>query len=297
MTLSVQLIQIPSVETVARREFYLNSSTIKIGRDYSADICLPDISEKMSRVHLMIFRLDSGGYSVTDTSTNGTKLNNEALPIKEAQPLSDGDVLSFTGYRLLMGIVESAVADDSIELIPELTFDRETDISSTDPILSDQETEELSEEPNKGFSNSEVDMDSDLLFDPFAEGPSILESTDAEFAIQNKSLNETYSEAGKTTEVSNIPQYAGKNSLQDIYARAGMRRENVVEAMERALEKFLDELDPNELQADYDDYIPMFARSKKRYWAIHRRQFNKKRANGEFRRTFMSLFAEEIRKL
>ncbi|WP_293450654.1 FHA domain-containing protein [Planktotalea sp.] len=297
MTLSVQLIQIPSAETVPKREFYINSSTIKIGRDYSADICLPDISEKMSRVHLMVFRLDNGGYTVTDTSTNGAKLNNEPLAKKEAQSLDDGDVLSFAGYRLLLGIVENVVVDDSIELVLERTFDRQTDISSSEPILADQEIEELPVEPDNGFSQSEVDLDSDLLFDPFAEGPTILESDESQVAMNNRADMDMDVEFGDEPQVTKMAQHMGANSLQDIYARAGMRRENVIEAMERALEKFLNELDPSELQADYDEYIPMLASRKKRYWTIHRRQFGKKRANGEFRRTFMSLFAEEMRKL
>lgn len=295
MTLSVQLIQIPSAETVPKREFYINNPTIKIGRDYSADICLPDISGKMSRIHLMVFRLDNGGYTVTDTSTNGAKLNNESLARKEAQSLNDGDVLSFAGYRLLLGIVENVVADDSIEFISEHTFDRQTDVSSTEPILVDQEIEELPIEPDKGFSQAEVDMDADLLFDPFADGPTILESAESETAKHNASVMDV--DFDEAPQVSKMPQHMGANSLQDIYARAGMRRENVIEAMERALEKFLNELDPAELQADYDEYIPMLASRKKRYWTIHRRQFAKKRANGEFRRTFMSLFSEEMRKL
>jgi type VI secretion system protein ImpI len=295
MTLSVQLIQIPSAETVPKREFYINNPTIKIGRDYAADICLPDISGKMSRIHLMVFRLDSGGYTVTDTSTNGAKLNNEPLASKEVQSLNDGDVLSFAGYRLLLGIVENVVADDSIEFISEHTFDRQTDVSSTEPILADQEIEELPLEPDKGFSQVEVDMDSDLLFDPFADGPTILESAESEIAKRGASVMDV--DFDEAPQVSKMPQHMGANSLQDIYARAGMRRENVVEAMERALEKFLNELDPAEQQADYDEYIPMLASRKKRYWTIHHRQFAKKRANGEFRRTFMSLFAEEMRKL
>jgi type VI secretion system protein ImpI len=294
MTLSVQLIQIPPAETVPKREFYLNSPSIKIGRDYSSDICLPDVSEAMSRVHLMVFRMDDGRYTVTDTSTNGAKLNNEPLKSKEPQAINDGDVLSFAGYRLLLGIVQNIVADDdTIQFVSERTFDRQTDISSDAPILADQEIEELPFEPDKGFSQTEVDLDEDLLFDPFAEGPEIKPSAEAEVA---KSLSKDM-EFADSHVVSKMPSQMGANGVQDIYAHAGIRRKNVAEAMERALDKFLSELDPALLQEEYDDYMPMLANRKKRYWIIHRRQFSKKRSNGEFRRTFMSLFAEEMRKL
>ena len=296
MTLSVQLIQIPPAETVPKREFYLNSPTIKIGRDFASDICLPDVSEVMSRVHLMVFRMDDGRYTVTDTSTNGAKLNNEPLKSKEPQPISDGDVLSFAGYRLLLGIVQNIVADDNtIEFVSERTFDRQTDISSNAPILPDQEIEELPVEPDKGFSQTDVDLDADLLFDPFAEGPEIKPSAEAEVAKSFAKDMDLEFPDGRI--VSKMPAHMGAAAMQDIYANAGIRRENVAEAMERALDKFLTELDPALLQEEYDYYMPMLANRKKRYWMIHRRQFSKKRSNGEFRRTFMSLFAEEMRKL
>ncbi len=297
MTLSVQLIQIPPAETVPKREFYLNSPTIKIGREFSTDICLPDVSEVMSRVHVTIERLDDGRYTVTDTSTNGTKLNNDPLKPQEPQPVNDGDILSFAGYRLLMGIVQTTATDDVIEFVPERTFDQETDISSDAPILPDHDIEEMPVDPDTGFSQTELDLDADLLFDPFAEGPEIRASAEAEVAEGLRKEVAMEIDVSEKSQVSKMPAHPGATDLQDIYARAGMRRENVAQAMERALEKFLNELDPTLLQEDYDDYMPLFGNRKKRYWAIHLRQFNKKRSNGEFRRTFMSLFAEEMRKL
>ena len=44
MTLSIQLIQIPKSEIASQREFFLMGTEIKIGRDFAADICLPDLS-------------------------------------------------------------------------------------------------------------------------------------------------------------------------------------------------------------------------------------------------------------
>ena len=295
MTVSVQLIQIPAAETVAKREFYLTGAKMKIGRDYASDICLPDGSESMSRVHLMISRMDDGRYTVTDLSTNGAKLNNEPLVPKDANSICDGDVLSFAGYRLLLGIVENVITEDIVEFEPKLSFDQETDVSSFQPILPHDEIEEVSVLQDREFARSEIELGKDLLFDPFAEGPAIKKSDEGD--LSRTPLEGSNEKLPKTTQVSKMLYPLGVTATTDDYSRGDMRRENVAEAMERALEKFLNELDPSVLQEDYDFYIPILANRKKRYWSIHCRQFTKKRSRGEFRRTFMSLFADEVRKL
>lgn len=293
MTLSVQLVQIPKAETVPKREFYLNSQTIKIGRDYAADICLPDLSETMSRTHLIVARMANGAYTVTNTSANGADMNNNPLPGMEPQPLNDGDVLSFAGYKLLLGIVENPVADDSVQFMPDQTFNVETDLSAQKPLLPDVEIEELPPEPDKGFSQSDMDLDMDLMFDPFAEGPKIHDPTPPQ-AKMGQVQNFDFDEPVQLQKM--VPQM-NQAVMQDTYMRAGIYRENVSRAMELALDRFLSELDPAALQEDYDGYISAFVRRKKRYWDIHRKQFAKKRSTGEFRRSFMALFAEEMRKL
>lgn len=293
MTLSVQLVQIPKAETVPKREFYLNSQTIKIGRDYASDICLPDLSETMSRTHLIVARMGNGAYSVTNTSSNGAEMNNAPLPGMEPQPLSDGDVLSFSGYKLLMGIVENPVADDTVQFVPDQTLDLETDLSTQQPLLPDAEIEELPPEPDKGFTERDMDLDLDLMFDPFAAGPEIREPTTPQpkvDQVQDFDIDEP-------VQLQKMAPQMSQAVIQDTYLRTGMYRENVSRAMELALDRFLSDLDPAMLQEDYDGYISAFVSRRKRYWDIHRKQFAKKRSTGEFRRSFLALFAEEMRKL
>lgn len=293
MTLSVQLVQIPKAERVPNREYYLSRQTIKIGRDYAADICLPDLSKTMSRTHVIISRKDNGEYTVTNTSANGATMNNAPLVAMQPQPLRDGDVISFAGYKLLIGIVETATEDDAPRNVPDQRFEIETDLSANKPLLQNVEIEEFPPEPDKGFSQSYVDLDLDLMFDPFAEGPEMRDDLQPQAKI-GRMQDVDIAEAGP---LQKMAPHMNQAVIQDTYVRATMYRENVSRAMELALDRFLTELDPNMLQEDYDAYISGFVSRKKRYWDIHRKQFAKKTATGEFRRNFMALFAEEMRKL
>lgn len=294
MTLSVQLLQIPPTETVMKREFYLTGASFTVGRDFGSDICLPDLAETIAPTHLVVSKTPSGGYAVNDTSISGAIMNGRPLPPKQPQPLQDGDVVSFAGYKLLFGIVESARQEEPVNDFLERRFIVETDMSDDAPLLPDQEIEEVFPEPDMGFSGSEMDLDPDLMFDPFAEGPEMREPPRAESHPQPAAAEPAFAEQG---EVMEMTRYQTAPALQNTHLRATLYREQVSTAMERALERFLDEMDPAVLQEDYDEYIPRLVNHQKRYWKIHSRQFSRKKASGEFRRTFMALFAEEMRKL
>ena len=293
MTLSVQLIQIPASETVPRREFFLTGDQFKIGRDYAADVCLPDLSGKISRTHLVLRKTPDGSYTVRNVSTNGTALNNSDLPKDDSAPIVDGDVLSFGEYRLLIGIVggEAVPAGDVQDA--EVIFETESDFSSDEALMPGEAMESPAEFPEHEFTRAEVDLDPDLMFDPFAEGPGLDEGA-ADRARKDMQADAA-GNAGTPMDI--VP--AGRTAMPTQYGsdmHAVLYREQVMEAMERAFETFLNEVDPSELQSDYDDFIPMLASRRKRYWKIHTRQFAKKRSNGDYRRSFMALFAEEMRK-
>lgn len=294
MTLSVQLLQIPPTETVMKREFYLTGASFTVGRDFGSDICLPDLAETIAPTHLVISKTSSGAYAVNDTSITGAIMNGRPLPPKQPQPLQDGDVVSFAGYKLLFGIVESPRQEEPVNDFFERRFIVETDMSDDAPLLPDQEIEEVFPEPDMGFSGREMDLDPDLMFDPFAEGPEMREALRAEPHPQPAAAEPAFAEPG---EVMEMTRYQTAPALQNTHLRATLYREQVSTAMERALERFLDEMDPAVLQEDYDEYIPRLVNHQKRYWKIHSRQFSRKKASGEFRRTFMALFAEEMRKL
>lgn len=296
MTLSIQLIQIPETETVPKREFYLDGPKVEIGRDYASDICLPDMSEKISRRHVVLNRLTAGGYTATDVSTNGVELNNSTMPRNEARPLRDGDILSFLGYKLLLSIVENARAEDTPgnDLLAHDPFETESDFSTTGPLLTDVEVEDVETEPDRGFSGTVRDLDDDLMFDPFADGPGMREAEEPKHHFNHKSSAEP--KPVEQMELVNLPQPMHTGTDVDLALRGYTYQQTALEAVERTLERFFDEVDPNVLEEDYKMFIPRLMWGKKRFWAIHRRQFAKKKANGEFRRSFLALFAEEMRK-
>lgn len=293
MTLSVQLLQIPPTETVMKREFYLTGASFTVGRDFGSDICLPDLAETIAPTHLVVSKTPSGGYAINDTSVTGATMNGRPLPPKQPQLLQDGDVISFAGYKLLFGIVEALREEEPVHDFVERRFIVETDMSGDAPLLPDHEIEEGFPEPDAGFSTSEMDLDPDLMFDPFAEGPEMRELPRSEPPPQPMAPEPAFADLG---EVMEMTRYQTVPELQNAHLRATLYREQVSTAMERALDRFLDEMDPAVLQEDYDEYIPRLVSRQKRYWKIHSRQFARKKASGEFRRTFMALFAEEMRK-
>lgn len=296
MTLSIQLIQIPEAETVPKREFYLDDPKVDIGRDFAADICLPDMSEQMSRRHIQLTRLPDGSYTVTDLSTNGAKLNGTDLSSGEARQLNDGDVIGILGYRLLVSIIakSSEPADAAPDLMADDPFETATDFSANEPLIADAEIENYETEPERGFSDTVKDLDEDLMFDPFAEGPELREPVEPKRHFHQQPMPDA--EPAEKVEVVRLPRPLQESREIDPLLRGHTYHEIALEAVERALERFLDEVDPNLLEDDYKMFIPVLMRRKKRFWAIHRRQFAKKKASGEFKRSFLALFAEEMRK-
>ncbi|CUH78374.1 type VI secretion system FHA domain protein [Tritonibacter multivorans] len=312
MSLSLQLIQIPDTETVTKREYYPEGDLFEIGRDFDADICLPDMSGKMSRRHLRLTR-QGVVYSVIDISSNGAELNNTSMPRNEPQVLRDGDVLSFAGYKILLGIFkdlapEPQPAMNSERPKPQAVFSairRANGEAEMEPMLANEDVEEMSAEPERGFSETVVDLDEDLMFDPFADGPELRENNEAQrqFKKTTSGYFEDYEEheaetieATPTSGRTALPRpYRGTSEL-DARLRGFTYQEHALKAVEKALDRFLDEVDPNLLEDDYKEFIPRLLQRKKRYWGIHRRQFSKKKTSGEYRRMFLALFAEEMRK-
>lgn len=288
MTLSVQLLQIPASETVVKREFFIDADAITIGCDFACDICLPDASETMLPTHLSVHRVE-GGYTVTGNSDKGTLLNGHDLISGDIQRLKDGDVISCAGYKLMFGLVAPQSKDIDPAPISH-KFELQTDISGDDLLLPDQEEDEALADLKTGFTGNDFDLEQDLMFDPFAEGPEMREEAAAP-------QNPPYSARNETVQVMAMDAAEADSSLHNAPIATGLPREKVSGAMEKAIDRFLDELDPAVLKADYDEFIPRLVSREKRYWRIHARQFARKKANGEFRRSFMALFAEEMRKL
>jgi len=303
MTLSLQILDIPEAETLARRDYHLAGERIAIGRDFAADLCLPDISGQLSRTHLVLSRAATGGWQVRDVSTNGSTLNGSALPTDTPMPLADGDILGFCGYRVLIGFwgeEDVSVATPAAATPPR--FEPETDPDSDGPLLADAEIEEallVSDD----FSEDRLDNLDALMFDPFADGPGLRDSADDRVpATTSGETGET--EPPQAVTATEIALRGGSSDIVDLVMRLreeadhyGRRyKEDAAEAMARAIDRFLAEIDPETLEPEYNSYMSGWASRKKRFWQIHKKQFARKRESGEFRRSFLALFAEEMRR-
>ena len=273
MSLSIQIIQVPVSETAPQREFFLNGPEFKIGRNFASDVCLPDLSGQISRTHTVLKKTSEGGYKITNTSTNGTALNGNDMSSQETLPVADGDIISLGDYRLLIGIVGGArpVSPDTRDA--EIVFESESDFSSKNAMMPGEEMEETVEFRDHEFTRAEVDLDQDLMFDPFSEGPRLDESSkdrprDIGIAIAQRP------EATVPTARSDMfdvisPNDAEMPTRHEVPMHPVLYRDQVLAAMELAFESFLSELDPEKLQSDYDDYIPMLVNRRKRYWKIY----------------------------
>jgi type VI secretion system protein ImpI len=243
MTLSIQLIQIPASETAPQREFFLNGTEFKIGRDFAADICLPDLSGQISRTHTVLKKTPEGSYKITNTSTNGTTLNGNDMSSQETLPVADGDIISLGDYRLLIGIVGGARPALPDISDAEIVFETESDFSSKDALMPSEALEETVEFSDHKFTQAEVDFDQDLMFDPFSEGPRLDESSkdrarDIGIAIAQRP------EATVPTARSDIFDVISSNGAEmptrhEVPMHPVLYRDQVLVAMELAFESFL----------------------------------------------------------
>tara|TARA_B110000908_G_scaffold172742_1_gene242627 strand:+ start:20690 stop:21607 length:918 start_codon:yes stop_codon:yes gene_type:complete len=304
MTLSIQFIQIPETETVPQREYYLSDNVVTVGREYDCTVSLPDIQSQLSRRHAQISHDAEKRYFIIDLSKNGTKLNNTDLEPNKATSISDGDMVTIGDYKLLLGIVECPCekAEDFTEAPP--VFRLESDFSDDSTFMMKDAPDEQPAKPReRDFTVDDHPLDQDLMFDPFAEGPQMntdtLESVIAEDTV----------DSDKTVRPSNFLSFDQRaigdvivpitrmNAVPSISeAYNSDNREQSIEALERAIERFLQDLDPAELEEEYNEFLGRWSNRQKHYWKIHKRQFAKKRQNGNFRALLTALFIEELRR-
>lgn len=304
MTVSIQLIRIPEGESLVHREYYATDLPFVIGREFDCDLVLPDQDRRISRQHAELRMNDDGQLVVLDRSTNGTNLNGKDLWKGDESPLADGDRVKIGDYELLFGISKTAANDEPAPqrkngAIPKKPFSL-TGVNG----FASFETESAKETPTReeddpaDFTEGGVDLEADLLFDPFAEGPE---------------LNETAAKpAKKTVEVQAEddvrPMPFDSSTLDEqssMPPRPVMRqtgwlvapdREANEAAIESAVERLLALVDPSALETEYREFLGPFSRTGRRFWNIHKRMFARKRDSGEYVRLFKAILAEEIKK-
>ena len=107
----------------SRSTVILGPSGGNIGRAADNDLVLPDRSLFVSGHHARIsWREDR--YFLEDTSTNGTWLNEDEAPLPRRKPveLSDGDILRFGDYHVLVSL--DPIAEDRAERTEALAVER-----------------------------------------------------------------------------------------------------------------------------------------------------------------------------
>lgn len=110
MTLTLAVLRCPDRATPERRR--LEGGELVLGRGPGADWILSDPADKplLSRKHCLV-AYRAGAWTVTDSSTNGTFLNGEALPAAApSRALRDGDRLRLGAYEIEVGLTEPAPA-------------------------------------------------------------------------------------------------------------------------------------------------------------------------------------------
>lgn len=304
MSLSLQILTLPEGEAVTRREVLVSSFPFVIGRDFDCDLSLPDGSATLSRRHLQIEGKPFAGYRATDLSTNGAMLNGASMKQQGARPIADGDILEFSGYRILISVTSPPTASDH-DLDPdEPTAPRQMSLSQ---LVNDEDAapskDDGAEEP---FGGDIAALEANLLFDPFEDGPGLRDMPISEARAEKPAPSpaedgaQIMSPLGLSDSAARpagrvMPMGVTTTAAQDLWSPTP-EREELSDAIDRAIARFLDQFDPVALEKEYRDFLGPFARRKRRYWSVFQKQFRRRRENGDYGRVFRAILAEEIRR-
>ena len=112
MTLTLSMVRCP--DGVAPETRRLSGGTVAIGRSPSSDWVLPDPDRVLSKRHCVV-SFEHGAWQVTDTSANGTFLNQDTgrLAFDAPRPLRDGDRLLLGSYE-----IEATIAQPALRSMP-----------------------------------------------------------------------------------------------------------------------------------------------------------------------------------
>lgn len=98
----------------AQRETAMQGGSLVIGRAPTADWILPDPDRVVSKAHCRIDS-DFSGFVLTDTSTNGIWVNEEAVGYGLPRLLADGDVLKLGDAVIVVRVEEAAAQPAATE--------------------------------------------------------------------------------------------------------------------------------------------------------------------------------------
>ncbi len=302
MTLSLQILEAPSDETSIVREYHIHDREITIGREFDCNLCLPDGTAQISRHHAKIVKASDEKFMVIDTSSNGTLVNGKKISKAVEVKLGDGDILNIGRYKILVSLIEKSdkiINGSNDETIREKShFGVASGNAVDDLLVADYSDVEIKAIKSKGFSRKLRDLTPDLMYDPFEEEDNLkMPNVDEENVVDvDRSLGGNVLQS--STDVSETPQNPRNHLITNIQNKRELdpelSRRLFNEIIPVAFEKFLLELDPEKLEREYDDFIFGWGNRNKRYWAIHKKQFKKKKDDGTLLRLFRAYLTEQM---
>ncbi|PSW16135.1 FHA domain-containing protein [Photobacterium rosenbergii] len=332
MTISFQLIETPENEQVTSRQVALPASGGTIGRSYECTVQLPDFNRTLSRVHAELRPHAAGGFEIIDRSTNGLFINGVQLGKGANQRISDGDKIKLGGYTLLVSDIDALFDENaatnsanqqSRTPYTSNSFPEGQHPFSADSLASDDfqqfvmnqpaataEAHTINPKQTKQAQSSEFSSENilDDVFgcDPFDDEDwqeqgkpehidDVVMLDDDSDPILSGSKAITIAEHHHTAELQNsIDRLNAIIAQQERTLSASIDREKLVVTIEATLERFLESFHPAHLEDEFDDYITGWGNKEKKYWALYKKQFNRKHARREYYRLFSSILLEEL---
>lgn len=333
MPLSLRIISSPDGEPVSEWTKVFPEEGGNIGRSYGSTMQLSDASRAISGTHVIINR-GSRGYQVMDVSTNGLFINgnHQALGKNNSASLNDGDVLDLGHYRLMAScfVPEKAMLKSSVSTESSLgewgddPFGNE-DAMSLKKGLSTQNNSHV----NLSFSAFSEPTTPDLIVpqsimpkavvadsverDPFIENQSAVTPT-LEPEHINQFNDESFdddpfisdkTEQLNTVSISNYMRSSMRPSEvatptgidpQQIIALQADQQDIMIQAVEMAFGRLMEDIAPTNLEAMFKDLIqPSIFSRKPDYWEMYKRYFQRQHDNQDWQLKFKAYFSESLR--
>lgn len=329
MSISLQLVELPENEQVNSRQLSLPDNGGTIGRSFDCTIQLPDFNRTLSRVHAEIVKHPKGSYQIIDRSVNGVYVNAQLLGKGSRHFLADGDTIVMGAYTLLISDMASLFSEEeepptlddvysdvdaqsfSIDSLDIGEKSNKENASSNMGDYFDNANDDFSEEANL-FSKKNVLADDEFGFDPFEDSDS-----DSDFEINDEKVEkiETQDDGIVMVEESNLSLQTSNSNLLDeqqvlsdsimalsqmvdqqkLGLSSAIAHERLMECLDKAVDRFLEDLEPTHLEDVFNDYLTGWGNRDKKYWKLYRKNFIRKQERREFHRSFSALFLEELR--
>jgi len=329
MSISLQLVELPENEQVNSRQLSLPDNGGTIGRSFDCTIQLPDFNRTLSRIHAEIVKHPKGSYQIIDRSVNGVYVNAQLLGKGARHFLADGDTIIMGAYTLLISDMASLFSEEEEPpLLDDVYSEVDAQSFSVDSLdigeKSNKEHSSLNmgdyfdnasdgiEEEVSLFSKKNVLADDEFGFDPFEDSDA---GSDFEFELNEEKVEKRESqddgivmleETNVSLQTSNLldEQQVLSDSImalsqmvdqQKLGLSSAIAHERLMECLDKAVDRFLEDLEPNHLEDVFNDYLTGWGNRDKKYWKLYRKNFIRKQERREFHRSFSALFLEELR--